>query len=136
MTEREAKEMLEKLTKHYKQPVMPISKYCEAISTWMTVMQNKARAKEEKAGRPRDEWGPLAKLHLVRMSIMKSNLLWRMLYRGEALRTIACPVHGGRQATGLLCLRQENYFDENGDIKARGNECGCGGTGWLPNEEE
>lgn len=57
-------------------------------------------------------WGPL------RVSIRKSNLLYRLLYKGEALRSSPCPAHKGKWS-GL------GSFDEP--------DCphGCGFTGWL-----
>lgn len=57
----------------------------------------------------------------VFLRIGKSNLLWRLLYGNESLRTEPCPVHEGKWFTipGL-------------------DECphGCEGTGWLPNRKE
>lgn len=59
----------------------------------------------------------------LRQSIRKSNLLWRLLYGGEALRERPCPEHQGKW----------------GGIGTPENPAcphGCGFTGWLPNQAQ
>ena len=125
LTEAEAEMMLALLSRHYGQPVMPVRRYCHAIETWMGVMEDNERAKPE-----REQVAAFLHLRTVRIAIHKSNLLYRMIYRGEKLRPTKCPVHQGVQSTQLLCLGSEHHI-VNGVIRERGNECGCDGTGWL-----
>lgn len=54
--------------------------------------------------------------------IRKSDLLDRLLYQGQKLRTERCPVHDGRWS-GLE--HPTNYCEH-----------GCGFTGWLPEPED
>lgn len=51
----------------------------------------------------------------------KSNLLGRLM-RGEEIRRRPCPEHQGRLVSAPR---------ERGELT-----CGCGGTGWLPNESD
>lgn len=99
MTEEEALAMLDALEKHYREPVMPVSRYCGAFETWFRVMAEKG---EHFAG--------------VRLAITKSNLLARLIYAGEELRTRECPKHKGRWSGILAC------------------EHGCDYTGWIRND--
>lgn len=64
--------------------VMRVSDYCAAIWTWM-----------DKAG---ERYGPeyQTMLDRIRTDIQKSALLWRLIYRGEKLRTVECPKHKGK----------------------------------------
>jgi hypothetical protein len=106
LTEEQAKEMLVQLTKHYGQPVRPVKEYCEALSTWFRIYTEKMEGDE--------------RAHYNRLSIDlgKSDLLWRMIYNGEQLRSMKCPIHVGRWS-GFS-------FD--------GCHVGCGETGWIPND--
>lgn len=48
MTNDEAEAMLAELSKHYGTPVMPISRYCEALRTWQDALSERvSRLKEE-----------------------------------------------------------------------------------------
>jgi hypothetical protein len=42
LTEEQAQEMLKQLSEHYKQPVQPVSKYCESMRTWQRAMFDRA----------------------------------------------------------------------------------------------
>jgi len=57
----------------------------------------------------------------LRLSIIKSCLLHRMIYLGEPLRTEKCPIHQG-QWSGIKFERCPHGCDAT---------CGCS-TGWLP----
>lgn len=85
MTESEAKAMLAILSEHYRCPVMPIDRYCNAFRTWADLVQENGYGGDELA----------AAIHYVRRSVEKSNLLARMLYDGEEPRTEKCPIHHG-----------------------------------------
>jgi hypothetical protein len=62
------------------------------------------------------------------LDIGKSNLLARLLYGRQPLRTVPCPVHRGHWH-GLGSLLVEG---PGGLVEVRSEECGCHGTGWLP----
>jgi hypothetical protein len=118
LTDTEAEAMLRRLSRHYRQPVMPIRRYCNALRTWMAVRRKKQRDFEK--AHPDDTSYPnqwVNHLRTVDVMISKSNLLYRLLYLGEELRTEMCPEHKGKQHMGVLL----------------NNSCECNGTGWLPN---
>jgi hypothetical protein len=75
------------------------------------------------------EWRKAFSEHwsFIRLSISKSNLLWRLMYGGEEIRTRPCPIHKGKwsgcnlaedTACKGLCMSGHNV------------------TGWLPNESK
>lgn len=125
-TEADAQRALGWLSEHYGCPVMPVSRYCNAL----------------------DEWAKVAKPEgwlYVRGAIAKSCLLHRTIYGGEALRTVPCPVHKGRwsgislgwpgavSTTGVP-IKEEKLLREQYDAGCRCflGSCGCT-TGWQPN---
>ncbi len=149
MTNEEARKMLAQLSQHYRQPVKPIGEYCASLRLWQTALHEKAsREREEKypgiTGDPKDQktiqaWENWQKakaspyyeslnqseqdawrVDSVFLMISKSNLLHRLLYMGEPLRSKPCPEHKG---TWSGCA-WENL------------PCGCQSganvTGWLP----
>lgn len=157
LTDEQAEEMLKQLSKHFRQPVQPVSRYCKSLRTWRDAFDTEYYALMEELfpGLSGDSTleatkavyevykqeikDPLAhpdkprsyKLHeleglkkwtevltTVELSIRKSNLLYRLIYCGEKLRTQKCPQHKGRWS-GI----------EFGD-----NVCphGCELTGWIP----
>jgi hypothetical protein len=63
----------------------------------------------------------IARLPGIELAISKSNLLWRLIYEGQPLREVKCPVHNGRWSG---CVWEP----------ARWCECMDGSdiTGWLP----
>ena len=96
---------LTRLAMHFDAPVMPITRYCEALRQWGALAVEKkiiSRDAEEA-------------LHL---GIEKSDFLARILYAGEEMRTEKCPVHHGSwhgiEDPERPCIH------------------GCGLTGWLP----
>jgi hypothetical protein len=113
LTDEEAKVLLERLRRHFREPVLPVSKYCEALRTWAGAAaqgyDHENRIVSASPGEIQD----------VFLAIRKSNLLWRLIYLGEPLRTIKCPTHEGRWSG---C----DGF----------NRCACSSghdiTGWLP----
>ena len=64
-------------------PKLPVSEFCEKFRAWAELLS-------EKDADFRDAW------EYVSMQIEHSNLLWRLLYAGEAVRTKPCPIHKGR----------------------------------------
>jgi hypothetical protein len=103
-------------------PVMPVTFFCEALKTW-------ARVAGEPVAEEKYEGDNKARLNLhdqaqhVFTQIMKSNLLWRMIYGGQKLREKPCPHHKGRWSG---CRLPE-------DTECKG-ACldGINVTGWLP----
>lgn len=108
LTNEEVKAMLEQLSEHFGEPVRPVSDYCNALLTWSKVVCKKFPA-EQRAH---------SSIHL---SIRKSNLLARLIYGGEKLRTRECPLHKG-EWTGQAMLM--------------GCPHKCDGTGWLREPED
>jgi len=110
----EAKMMLERLTKHFNCQVMPVNKYCDALRVWANCILDlyEETLSGHKQGSDYCEY-----LYRIITDIEKSNLLWRLIYNGEELRTEKCPKHEGRWS---------GYSFE-------GCVYGCGETGWLPN---
>jgi hypothetical protein len=110
------------------EPIMPVSFYCEAIETWARVAPEvphpagpaPSRWMEDE-NKVRMELGKV--IGAVSLAIRKSNLLWRLIYGGERLRTKACPVHKGRWSGCIL----------PGETQCKG-ACmsGINVTGWLP----
>jgi hypothetical protein len=98
-TPEEAEAMLENLRLYYKEPVMPIGKYCEAFRTWQDAIEDAAeQAKEDPDESPfaRQSLEDMARaIQEVSTLVSKSNLLSRLLYGGEELRTERCPIHKG-----------------------------------------
>lgn len=111
MTDAEAEAALVALEQHFKQPVMPLSRFCTAITTWFRAIE---RANTDPdlmrpgGAQGRDYFNVLRR---VERDIRKSNLLARLLWNKEVLRTTMCPTHKGRY---------------------HGDPCACQGTGWLP----
>ncbi len=162
LTDEQANEMLAKLSRHFREPVMPISRYCKGLRTWHEALEDRAYRKKlelfpdlaldyradpslkeraetaheayRSALKSADKYTPsldprfydllsaektAESVGHVFLQIRKSDLLFRLLYRGEELRSTPCPEHKGRWS-GL----------EHPD-----NRCphGCQFTGWLPN---
>lgn len=121
MTNEEAEELLEKLTEHYKEPVMRASRYCKALEQWQdAVAENKYGGVELSQA-----------IGTTFMAIMKSNMLARLIYQGEQPRTKKCPVHDGHWSG--CSFNDEHCCDcqmmENG-------EYGSNVTGWLPETKD
>ena len=122
LTQKEVDEMLEKLKTHFDEPVLPMSKFCDAISNWFRcIIRN--NTDPELVGKSADyRQGNAYYKYLsnIEIDIRKSNLLARLLYDGEELRTEICPNHKG-------------HWDGQAQL-FYGCIYGCGGTGWLPND--
>jgi hypothetical protein len=122
MEQREAEAMLEQLSQYYGEPVKPISQYCEAFRTWRKAIQ--AAYEREPEGPWKCQYGDMARdIHETSLHVAKSNLLARLLYEGEELRTEPCPVHKGRWSGCAW-----------GDDACPHCMSGSNITGWLPKE--
>jgi hypothetical protein len=168
LTDEQAEAMLKQLSRHYREPVMPMTRYCSQLQTWGHCIEDRARhlqkelfpnlndydqsdpkhwkptpeaaaqGAEYQTAKARDALQSLiplglsvlsneAKAEIVKLtlehkktereyqldellrfqeaahqiertflSIHKSNLLARLLYNGEKLRTQMCPEHKGK----------------------------------------
>lgn len=107
---------------------MPVSRYCQAFETWAKALQEKRdRAKEGKDNdyhteeNPDPLWRVADQVPYVAIAIYKSNLLSRLIYGSQRLRSTPCPKHKGHWSGygwGKECECQD------------GNDI----TGWLPEE--
>lgn len=120
LPEEDAEKLLQRLSKHFGQPVMPVRRYCKAIWTWMNCVTDAYKKDvENKEEDPRfPSIGPV--LPSVRRAIEKSALLWRLIYDGQPLRTKECPEHKGVW---------QGLPSPNNDCKH-----GCELTGWIPDD--
>lgn len=127
LTAEQVAEYTDALTRHHGEPVRPVSHYCEAFTAWSRAIGAKVRRIEN--GEESDSEAGYYKaisdaLFTLTIPIYKSNLLARLIYGGEKLRTKPCPEHKGRWSG---C--------EYGPIP-----CGCGAgmnvTGWLAESPE
>jgi hypothetical protein len=109
--------MLKLLTEHFQQPVLPMRRFCAAISQWFRCIEelNTDPEEEKQWCQGNEYWMHLRK---IETDIQKSNLLYRLLYVGEKFRTEKCPAHKGH-----LTFAQEQV-----------EGCTCDGTGWVPQE--
>lgn len=115
LTSEQAEAMLVQLSKHFGEPVRRVSAYCKALETWAPLAVQAGIITREQ-------------FIDVRLAIVKSCLLARLIYGSEELRTRPCPEHKGHWS-GI-----EWHDPRDGS----GNRCphGCGLTGWLPNDPE
>ncbi len=115
LTDKQAQAMLDRLTNHFGYPVRPVYQYCDALNEWA----HQISALNQAAGDDSSRHGSEYYLHLrnIMIDIRKSNLLWRLIYVGEKVRTEPCPIHNKKWS----------------GINLDGCFYGCGETGWLPN---
>jgi hypothetical protein len=135
----EVKEMLGKLSRHFSEPVMPVGQYCAALNLWASALRMKVeRAEAVVAIKPESEYAKndlkeamdfAKEVSRVFMMIDKSNLLSRLIYQGESLRTEMCPVHKGVWSG---CTWSENVGDACACQHAQNGAIGMNVTGWLP----
>lgn len=121
LTPEQAQAMLDRLIKYHGGAVAPVDEYCRVLFAYHDAIGQASRDEtmpDDYRKAMRDQYDQILK---VRMSATKSNLLHRLLYQGEALRTKKCPQHKGRWS-GI-------------DFSGR-STCGCSDsngnlTGWL-----
>jgi hypothetical protein len=95
--------------------LLPVSAFCEAFTTWFRAIEAGCQraGREGRLGHGSDY---VDMLFRIETDIHKSNLLWRLLYARQPLRTRMCPVHKGRWSGIDPC------------------EHGCDSTGWIPDD--
>ncbi len=113
----EAQEHLRRLEQFYGRPVLPLGDFCEAIGTWMDCIVKNNTDPALKRGNMEQGNEYYEFLNRMRIDIMKSNLLGRLLYAKELLRTRMCPLHKGHYSG------QAMFFEKCPHL--------CDGTGWL-----
>ncbi len=142
LSDEEVKEMLAKLSKHFGEPVMPVGQYCAALNLWASALRMKSdrltafaraevkRSADRAASDAADEAFKFANaVDWVFMHIGKSNLLSRLIYEGESLRTEICSVHKGRWSG---CAWPEKDADACACQRMQRGAIGSNVTGWLP----
>ena len=107
MTDDEAKELREQLSKHHGDRLFTVREFCDMFRQWSDVASSYL---EERYGLTP------AIISSVFLVVNKSSLLGRMFYGREKVRTRKCPTHDG-----IWCGCFIN--------------CPCSGTGWLPEDE-
>jgi len=121
MSEDEAQALLRRLEEHYRQPVMPLNHFCDAITLWFRcIEENNTDPELSESGYHGRQYYKF--LRQMEIDIRKSNLLGRLLYAKEKFRTRKCPVHKGHWDGDAM------FFE--------GCPHKCGGTGWLPERPE
>ncbi|MFO0579096.1 MAG: FHA domain-containing protein [Polyangia bacterium] len=124
----QAEELLRALSAYYQEPVLPISRYCSALEAWAGCIQMNnyrrpsAMIPEGFAQPQEDGHGATyaAILPAILTDIRKSNLLYRLIYRGQPLRKRPCPQHRG------------HWSGWSSEPCPHGCSDGMNVTGWLP----
>ncbi len=109
--------MLRQLEQHYGQPVMPVESYCAALKIWAAIIVENNRTSLLKYGHGSTYFHVL---NDVIRDITKSNLLGRLIYGKQKLRTRKCPTHEGRWSGCTPNPCPDGCSD------------GINVTGWLP----
>lgn len=104
------------LEEHYREPVYPVSHVCRAVRLWVDQIIDLNQQPPDEAHPSRQGAKYWDALNVIWVDVQKSNLLGRVLYRREPVRTRPCPVHKG-------------HWTGAGPQYA---SCSCQGCGWLP----
>ncbi len=101
----EAHELLGRLEQFYGEPVLPLGNFCRAMELWMDciVNNNIDPALIQEGINHGQKY--FESLEFMRIDIRKSNLLGRLLYAKEPLRTRMCPIHKGHWNGQAMFLR-------------------------------
>jgi len=122
-SKKEAEEMLAQLEKFYRQPVLPLRHFCQALETWMDCIWKRNSEPAEIELREDLRPHPYFKhLPQMRIDIRKSNLLGRLLFAKQQLRTRRCPVHNGHWSGEAMFFEDCPHH--------------CDGTGWLRERQQ
>jgi hypothetical protein len=128
LTDEEALAMLKRLTRHFNEPVKPLSKFCTAMRAWFEAVRHNNEDPtmlETQHGQTEPEYqfgsAYFKQLGHINTDIAKSYLLARLMYEDEPLRTEKCPVHKG-------------HWDGQTQLRY-GCTYGCDGSGWLKTPE-
>jgi hypothetical protein len=113
----EAREQLKRLENFYGVPILPLSTFCDGMDTWMDCIIKNNTDPELTQGSIRHGHNYFEVLQKKRKDIRKSNLLGRLSYARETLRTRMCPVHKGHYSG------EARFFQKCPHL--------CDDTGWL-----
>jgi hypothetical protein len=116
LTDEQVTEMLSQLSEHFGERVAPVSQYCDGFYKYMHAVREEHKDDPTWASQMRAFSG-------LRLTIDKSNLLARLIYGGEHLRTRKCPIHKGVWTGCELSA-------------AQACRKGCGLTGWIKEPED
>jgi hypothetical protein len=102
---------------------------CKAFELWFQAIAQMQKERPEQFEQDQT-WGRALDARMaLGIAIRKSNLLYRLIYLGERLRTEPCPEHKGRWSGygwGRICACQD--YEHGG--------YGPDLTGWLPRRDE
>lgn len=118
----EARELLQHLEQFYKEPVLPLGKFCYAMERWMDCIVKNNTDPTLMQGEAGHGYRYFRSLSQMRIDIRKSNLLGRLLYAREPLRTRMCPLHKGHYDGETMFFKKCPHL--------------CDGTGWLREREQ
>lgn len=118
----EARELLHHLEQFYKEPVLPLGKFCSAMERWMDCIVKNNTDPTLMQGEAGHGYRYFRSLSQMRIDIRKSNLLGRLLYAREPLRTRMCPLHKGHYDGETMFFKKCPHL--------------CDGTGWLREREQ
>ena len=121
LSTQEAQELLHRLEQFYKEPVLPLGKFCHAMRLWMDCIVKNNTDPTLMQGEAGHGYGYFRSLDQMRIDIRKSNLLGRLLYAKEPLRTRVCPLHKGHYDGEAMFFKKCPHL--------------CDGTGWLRERE-
>ncbi len=100
-------------------PILRATRFCAAFDAWAGACSTALPGDGEETKKWREEFA--RHWRFIHLALTKSNLLHRLIYLGEKLRTRQCPVHMGRwSGCGQNCICNS----------------GMNVTGWLPNDDD
>ncbi len=118
----EAREQLKRLEDFFGAPVQPLWAFCSGMSTWMDCIIKNNTDPELTQGSMSHGYKYYEALNQMRIDIRKSNLLGRLFYAKEQLRTRMCPVHKGHYDGQAMFFQKCPHL--------------CDGTGWLRERQQ
>ena len=128
LSAQEAQELLHRLEQFYKEPVLPLGKFCHAMERWMDCIVKNNTDPTLMQGEAGHGYGYFRSLSQMRIDIRKSNLLGRLLYAKEPLRTRMCPLHKGHyDGEAMFFKKCPHLCDGTGWLRARGQDGGYTG---------
>lgn len=126
LTNEQANDMMRQLSEHFGEPVMPLKAFCFTMRRWVDCIEQGVqdrKAENDGLGRGGNQHQHgqeyVAQLGHILTDIAKSDLLGRLFYGHEQVRTVKCPEHKGH----WVGIESDTNFCKHG----------CGFTGWLPN---
>lgn len=108
---------LRELRDYFREPVIPLSVVCDAITAWARAVEQGVRETPPEKRQLQQGAGYAEQLGHILIDIRKSGLLSRVIYNGETVRTEKCPVHQGHMDCGQWV--------------GLGDPTCCDGSGWL-----